>query len=410
MPAATAPRHRSGHLARRQLRRVLDRCAAGGPGRQRQPTDVYLRDTTSTTSRILVIQRRGKPGNDPSFEPTISADWPHGRVHHQATNLTGRRGRQRPRPRRLGDPPPADRIKRLGRPRTGIQPPKNSFTPVISGNGRAVSFQSFGSYDTRDDDRREDVYVRNLTRGRTSQVSLLPNGRDVTGSVLNGDISDNGKRIVFGDSNNLWVRMTDTQKTHRFWHEPDSPPCQPHPMGSAGRPVISGNGLFVAFASCATALPDENGAWTDVYRLELVLRQDHPGAPGQQGRPLLPAEPLPHRPLRRLRLGGRRPGTRRRRGPARRLRRRPADRRGRPGLPGPGRNRRRQLQRLELAAISGDGRSLVYRPTPTTWSPATASTRTRSSPGAADTVESPHIRVESPHIYEMSWVCASPDA
>lgn len=41
-------------------------------------------------------------------------------------------------------------------------------------------------------------------------------------------------------------------------------------MGSAGRPVLSGDGRYAAFSSCATDLPGEDGQATDIYRLDLV--------------------------------------------------------------------------------------------------------------------------------------------
>ncbi len=78
--------------------------------------------------------------------------------------------------------------------------------------------------------------------------------------------------MTFGDANDLWVRDTAAGRTTRFWHEPDSPPCQPFPAGSAGRPAISGNGRYVAFATCATKIPGADGQATQVYRKSLRLR------------------------------------------------------------------------------------------------------------------------------------------
>lgn len=40
-----------------------------------------------------------------------------------------------------------------------------------------------------------------------------------------------------------------------FCHEPINAPCQPFPLGSSGRPVISGNGTYAAWSSCAADLP-----------------------------------------------------------------------------------------------------------------------------------------------------------
>jgi Tol biopolymer transport system component len=227
--------------------------------------DVYLRDTTDGIT-ILVSQKGGKPGNDASFEPTISNDGRRVAYTTFATNLF------------------ADHnggtldvvVKDLFTNKTrlvsvgtgGRQHRKNSFTPVISGDGSRVSFQSFASFGPQDHDKREDVYVRDVAHRWTKQVSLTPKGHDVKPSILNGDISDNGDLVTFGEANDLWVRNVRKATTVRFWHEPDSPPCQGFPIGSAGRPVISGNGKYVAFSSCATRLPGP-ARHGQVYRMSL---------------------------------------------------------------------------------------------------------------------------------------------
>lgn len=233
-----------------------------------ETTDVYLRSVPDGFT-ILVSSRNGRPGNDASFEPTISADGRWIAFSTFATNLA-----------RDTRPDTVDVVvKDMQQDRTRMvsvtsreeQRARNSFFPVISGNGRFVSFQTFGRLGPRDADRTEDVYVRDVREGTTRQVSLLPGGnKDVRGPVVNGDISGNGNLVVFGNDNMLWVRDVAAGRTLRFWHEPDAPPCQPFPAGSAGRPVISGNGKYVAFSSCATDLPGEDGEYADVYRMALA--------------------------------------------------------------------------------------------------------------------------------------------
>jgi TolB protein len=228
--------------------------------------DVYLRDTTDNIT-VLVSQKGGKPGNDASFEPTISDDGRYVAFTTWATNL-------------FKDQNGAaldvavrdmfsDRSRLVSAATNGRQYRKNSFSPVISGDGSRVSFQSFAPFGGKDHDTREDVYVRDLAGQWTRQVSLTATGADVKPSILNGDMSDNGNLVTFGEANDLWVRNVNKGTTVRFWHEPDAPPCQPFPIGSAGRPVISGNGTYVAFASCATKLPGSN-THGQVYRMNLA--------------------------------------------------------------------------------------------------------------------------------------------
>jgi Tol biopolymer transport system component len=230
--------------------------------------DVYLRDTTDGIT-ILVSQKGGKPGNDASFEPTISGDGRYVAFTTWATNLF-RDGNGATLDVAVKDLF-RDRTRLVSRSTSGRQYRKNSFAPVISGDGSRVSFQSFAPFGAKDGDRREDVYVRDLAGGWTRQVSLTPKGHDVKPSILNGDISDNGNLVTFGEANDLWVRNVKKATTVRFWHEPDAPPCQGFPIGSAGRPVISGNGTYVAFSSCASKLPGP-ARHGQVYRMELATR------------------------------------------------------------------------------------------------------------------------------------------
>ena len=231
--------------------------------------DVYLRDTVDDIT--ILISRKGTTiGNDYSIEPTISDDGRYIAFTTFATNLF------RDRNGGVLDVVVKDmvtgtlRLASVGR--DGAQRKKNSFSPVISGNGKRVAFQTFAAFGAKDADKREDVYLRDLSHHWTRQMSLTPKGADVKPSVLVGDVSDRGDRVTFGEANSLWVRHVSTGKTIRFWHEPDSPPCQPFPAGSAGRPVISGNGRYAAFSTCATKAPGSDGYAAQIYRMDLRTR------------------------------------------------------------------------------------------------------------------------------------------
>lgn len=229
--------------------------------------DIYLRDSGDDIT-VLVSSRGGTVGNDASFEPTISADGRYVAFTTWATNLTlDSNGSTLDV---VVKDMQTDKVELASVTSQEKQRDRNSFFPVVSDDGSAVSFQTFARLGRKDRDRTEDVYVRDLRKGVTRQGSLLPGGsRDVRGPVLNGDLSGDGSVVVFGNANHLWARNVRTGETVRFHQEADAPPCQPFPMGSAGRPVISGDGRFAAFASCATDLPGEDGQYTDVYRINL---------------------------------------------------------------------------------------------------------------------------------------------
>ncbi len=231
--------------------------------------DVYLRDPVDDIT-VLVSRKGTTIGNDYSIEPTISNDGRYVAFTTFATNLF--------QDHNGGVLDVAvkdmftDKIRLVSVGRHGAQRKQNSFSPVISGNGRRVAFQTFAAFGPKDGDKREDVYLRDLSHHWTRQMSLTPKGADVKPSVLVGDVSDRGDRVTFGEANDLWVRNVATGTTTRFWHEPDSPPCQPFPAGSAGRPVISGNGRYAAFSTCATKAPGSDGQAAQIYRMDLSTR------------------------------------------------------------------------------------------------------------------------------------------
>jgi Tol biopolymer transport system component len=247
---------------------VFSTAAALVPQDRNGLDDVYLRDTVDGIT-VLVSRKGTRPGNDYSIEPTISNDGRYVAFTTFATNLVHDTNGS------VLDVVVKDlftqKIRLASVGPNGRQRKQNSFSPVISGNGHRVAFQTFAAFGPKDGDKREDVYLRDLSHRWTRQMSLTANGRDVSPSVLVGDVSDRGDRVTFGDSNDLWVRHVGAGTTTRFWHEPDSPPCQPFPAGSAGRPVISGSGRYVAFSSCASRLPGPDDH-AQVYRMDLTNR------------------------------------------------------------------------------------------------------------------------------------------
>jgi hypothetical protein len=249
--------------------------------------DVYLRNDGIT----LLVSARGETlGNDYSFEPTISDDGRYVAFTTMSTNLTGAKDKNGHTLDVVVRDMYSQKITLVSQSTAGLQRDKNSFFPVISGDGSAVSFQTFGSFGREDDDNKEDVYVRHLARKSTVQASLLPGrGRDVRGPVLDGDISDDGTKVVWGNAEMLWMRDLRSGETTRFWHEPQGgAPCSPFPMGTSGRPVISGNGRYVAFSSCASALPGDNETG-GIYRMDLKTGDIVTVAIGSDGNSYLPS-------------------------------------------------------------------------------------------------------------------------
>jgi hypothetical protein len=173
-----------------------------------------------------------------------------------------------------------------------------SLSPVISGTGRFVAFDSF-STNLVDDDTNGvgDVFVRDRDTDRdgifdepdavaTTRMSLAGDGTEGNGQSGNpGAISGNGRFVVFDsiasnlvsdDTNGIWdvfVRDRDTD-ADGILDEPGAVGTVRMSTSSAGDEgnagsgagVLAGPGRFVAFQSSATNLVDgDTNGWDDVF-------------------------------------------------------------------------------------------------------------------------------------------------
>ena len=174
----------------------------------------------------------------------------------------------------------------------------------VSAHGRYVAFMSHAPLTSDDTNQEPDVFVRDMTAGRTSRVSVASDGSQGisstsmfggawtnTQSFPNQIISDDGRYVAFwsyqdnlvpNDSNvaqDLFVHDRKTGRTERVSvnSSGEPTPVDPH------TPSISGDGRFVAFTSASPGFaPDDRGSDTDVFvydlrvgSVELVSRNSH---------------------------------------------------------------------------------------------------------------------------------------
>jgi uncharacterized repeat protein (TIGR01451 family) len=131
----------------------------------------------------------------------------------------------------------------------------------ISEHGNIVAFMSRAENLVPDDTNlTQDVFVRDRVTGTTERVSVTSKGRegdpDQFGQGGSGaDISDNGTLVVFDTSLMNLVRGDENANPDVYIHDRTTRTTQLVSRGLDGtpatgrRPVISGNGLFVAFLS-----------------------------------------------------------------------------------------------------------------------------------------------------------------
>jgi Tol biopolymer transport system component len=187
---------------------------------------VFIRDRSRRTTSLISVSTRGKPANDGSFEPAISADGRYVAFVSRASNLV--RGDTND----VYDVFVRDRIRhttrRVSVSTTGHQSRQSRFdgsmTPSVSAHGRFVTFASTASnLAARDTNGGSDVFVRDTVAHTTRLVSVSRGGRSGNGESRLPAISADGSSVVFtsvasdlvpGDTNNerdVFVRDRSTR-------------------------------------------------------------------------------------------------------------------------------------------------------------------------------------------------------
>ncbi len=222
-------------------------------------------------------QTSGEQGNGQSEEATVSADGRYVAFQSDATNLVPGDSNG------LRDAFVRDRTnavtQRVSLSSSGTQ--ANGFVdnPQISPDGRYVVFEAGATnLVSGDSNGVEDVFVRDLTSGTTSRVSLSSSGAQGNAVSEHAHMSSDGRYVVFeseatnlvsSDTNaaqDIFVRDRSLGTTTRV--STSSSGSQAN--GFSAEPVISPDGRYVGFHSAATNLVsnDSNDDW-DIYVKDL---------------------------------------------------------------------------------------------------------------------------------------------
>ena len=96
------------------------------------------------------------------------------------------------------------RTTRISVSSTGKQANDESFNPSISKDGNLVAFESLASnLVPGDTNGAADVFVRNVSLGKTTRVSVTPSGKQARGDSFGGVISDDGRLVSFMSTSRL---------------------------------------------------------------------------------------------------------------------------------------------------------------------------------------------------------------
>src|SRR6266516_597675 len=173
------------------------------------------------------------------------------------------------------------RTERVSVSSKGKQGDSGSAGPMLSGDGRFVTFSSgAANLVSGDTNGRSDIFVHDRMTGETTRVSVAADGaQGYNNSIGTAAISADGRFVAFtSDASNLvpqtapgrhiYVKDRSTGAIERVSVDSHGDPAQGFVAAS---PAISGDGRFVAFASSASNLVngDTNGM-TDVFVHDLL--------------------------------------------------------------------------------------------------------------------------------------------
>jgi Tol biopolymer transport system component len=234
-----------------------------------------VRAQPTTGSERVSINSDGEQANGNSTYPALSNDARFVAFQSDAANLV---------PDDTNNTSDAflyDRVEgqtfRVSEATSGGQGNGASHSPVISGNGRFVAFETHATNLSvkLDRNRQPDIYVHDRRTGQTNRVNINNAGKQADGESSDPSISDDGRYVAFtsaatnlsvkGDNNGTWdvfVYDRSTRKTNRVSVNSQGKEGN----SSSYEPSISGDGRYIAFTSRARNLADNdrNGS-ADVF-------------------------------------------------------------------------------------------------------------------------------------------------
>jgi putative cell wall-binding protein len=166
----------------------------------------------------------------------------------------------------LATPAPGT-LERVNLSHDGQESDGYSSLESISDDGRYVVFSSDATNLVADDTNGvRDVFVRDRVAGTTKRVSVNSDGDEANGFSQDASISGNGRYVAFmseasnlvsGDTNgarDIFVHDLQTGTTERVSRRSDGDEAS----GPSKTPSISADGRYVAFASSATDMEDDD--------------------------------------------------------------------------------------------------------------------------------------------------------
>jgi Tol biopolymer transport system component len=220
--------------------------------------DIFVRDLRRKTTRVVSVSTRGRLANGTSANATISDDGRYVAFTSRALNLA-------PATPRGVDNIFLRDLRRATTSRVGmdLQPVLNLWHSVISGDGRFIASRINGH-----------VYVRDLSKRRTSEADVNQAGEQANAVSLLPSLSSNGRYVAFASGAQNLVTTSDPNgaasdvfvrdmRRGTMVRLPASPAGDSSQTFSSS-PAISPDGRYVAFTSY-TSTTNPFGSRTDAF-------------------------------------------------------------------------------------------------------------------------------------------------
>ncbi len=242
-------------------------------------TDTFVRDLKTGLTQRVSVNSKGIEGNNGSYlSPAISADGRFVAFASDAGNLVPGDDNNWMdifvRDLKLGV------TQRVSVDSAGREANLESYWPAISSNGRFVAFVSYASnLVTGDNNGVADIFVRDLKIGTTRRVSLSSFGDESNQYSYGPSLSANGRFVAFASYANNLVENDNNGRTDVFVRDLKTGVTQRVSIdsqgvegngSSIGPAAMSANGRFVVFSSEAGNLVEEDNNDTfDVFLHDL---------------------------------------------------------------------------------------------------------------------------------------------
>ncbi|MCI0397438.1 MAG: calcium-binding protein [Chloroflexi bacterium] len=255
--------------------------------------DIFVHDRQAGTTERVSVDSNGQEANNSSFLPSLSADGRYVAFHSSASNLV-------PGDTNGDDVFVHDRqtglTERASVNSAGQQANHNSGYAAISAGGRYVVFASYASNLVTPNDTNwvADFFLRDRWIGVTEKVSVDSNGQGGNDNSGGGDVSADGRYVVFSSGASNLVAGDTSFTVDVFRHDRLTGATEPFSLSwdgqqlgnnASGSPVLTPDGREVVFYSQADNLviTDTSGI-SDIFirtRPPISLTLNYPsGAPG----------------------------------------------------------------------------------------------------------------------------------